>query len=116
MDDGGWTGSGIRISTNSYTLQELNNLVKFLHTKFNLICTLQKIHMRASVSKQASSNFLKTKRKTGTETGTGMGTGKEAKAGINQQYSIYITSQSISDLRKIILPYMHKSMLYKLGL
>ena len=32
------------------------------------------------------------------------------------QYSIYIRSQSISQLRKIVSPFMHNSMLYKIGL
>ena len=31
------------------------------------------------------------------------------------QYSIYIKAESINNLRKLILPYMHKSMYYKLG-
>lgn len=34
----------------------------------------------------------------------------------NNQYSIYIQSKSITKLRDIISPYMHNSMLYKLGL
>jgi LAGLIDADG DNA endonuclease family/Cytochrome C oxidase subunit II, transmembrane domain len=32
------------------------------------------------------------------------------------QYSIYIKAESMNNLRKLILPYMHKSMYYKLGL
>ena len=34
----------------------------------------------------------------------------------SNNYSIYIISSSISTLRKILLPYMHSSMKYKLGL
>ena len=35
---------------------------------------------------------------------------------IKNQYSIYIKKQSINDIRSILVPYMHSSMLYKLGL
>ena len=35
---------------------------------------------------------------------------------IKDKYSIYIKNNSIIHLRKIVLPYMHKSMYYKLGL
>jgi len=34
----------------------------------------------------------------------------------NNQYSIYIQSKSISNLRNIVLPHLHESMLYKIGL
>ena len=34
----------------------------------------------------------------------------------SNNYSIYIISSSIPTLRKILLPYMHSSMKYKLGL
>jgi hypothetical protein len=32
------------------------------------------------------------------------------------QYSIYIKKESVNNLRNIVGPYMHSSMLYKLGL
>ena len=35
---------------------------------------------------------------------------------IKDQYSIYIKKQSIPNLRNIVLPFIHSSMLYKLGL
>jgi hypothetical protein len=35
---------------------------------------------------------------------------------IKNKYSIYIKANSITTLRNLILPYMHKSMHYKLGL
>ena len=34
---------------------------------------------------------------------------------IKDQYSIYIKKQSVNNLRNIVGPYMHSSMLYKLG-
>ena len=34
---------------------------------------------------------------------------------IKDQYSIYIKKQSIPNLRNIVLPFIHSSMLYKLG-
>jgi hypothetical protein len=38
------------------------------------------------------------------------------KIGIPNQYSIYVTSLSIPKLQKIVSPYIHSSMLYKIGL
>lgn len=78
-DDGCFTNPGIRISTNNFTLNEVEILLKLLKNKFNLDCTIQKI-------------------------------------GIVNKYSIYIKGNSISNLNKIVLPYMQKSMYYKLGL
>jgi hypothetical protein len=31
-------------------------------------------------------------------------------------YSLYIKKQSINDIRELLLPYMHPSMLFKLGI
>ena len=78
-DDGGWTGSGVRIATNNYTLKEVEFLVDLLYRKFNLDCTIQKIS-------------------------------------IKDKYSIYFKSNSMKTLRNLILPYLHTSMHYKLGL
>lgn len=77
--DGGWTGSGVRISCNSFTLRDIGILVDKLRSKFNLDCTIEKIYMK-------------------------------------NKYSIYIKPNSISNLRILILPHIHKSMYYKLGL
>ena len=38
------------------------------------------------------------------------------KIGTVDQYSLYIKAESMGGLRKIVLPYFHKSMYYKLGL
>nr|YP_010194659.1 hypothetical protein LK112_mgp13 [Conidiobolus taihushanensis]QZZ81398.1 hypothetical protein [Conidiobolus taihushanensis] len=79
QDDGGWTKYGVRISTNSFKLEEVQLLEKLLKKKFDLNCTIQKIQTP-------------------------------------DQYSIYIKAESMEKLRKIVLPYLHKSMYYKLGL
>jgi hypothetical protein len=78
-DDGGWTGSGLRISANSFNLEEVKLLKEVLTTKFELECTIQNIY-------------------------------------IKDRYSIYIKKSSIFKLRTLILPYLHESMLNKVGL
>lgn len=78
-DDGGWTGSGVRIACNSFSLKEVVLLSEMLRLKFELDCTIQKIF-------------------------------------ITDKYSIYIKSNSIDKLRILILPYLHSTMHYKLGL
>jgi len=78
-DDGCWTGYGVRIATNCFTLKEVKLLIYILKKIYNLNTTIQKIY-------------------------------------IKDKYSIYIKKESISDLRKIVSPFMHESMKYKLGL
>jgi hypothetical protein len=87
MDNGGWlSGSkSVRISTNKFTLQEVELLRDTFKAKFNLDCTIQ----------------LLTKK--------GGNTPKD-------KYSLYIKVSSLPRLRELVLPYMHSSMLYKLGL
>lgn len=41
MDDGGWANPGVRIATNSFTIEEVNLLVSILEKKFKLNCTIQ---------------------------------------------------------------------------
>lgn len=79
MDDGGWAEPGVRISTYSFTLEEVNFLALLLKKLFDLNCTIQVL-------------------KNGT------------------QAAIYIKKESVPKLRSIILPYMYKSMHYKLGI
>jgi hypothetical protein len=43
MDVGCWTQYGVRIYTNCFTLKEVQLLVKLIHTKFFLNCSIQKI-------------------------------------------------------------------------
>ncbi|KAN0036249.1 hypothetical protein ACTA71_009077 [Dictyostelium dimigraforme] len=45
MDDGVYTGAGIRIATNAFTLNEVSYLKDFLEEKFNLKCTIQEIYL-----------------------------------------------------------------------
>lgn len=79
MDDGYWTGYGVRISTNSFELEEVQFLAVLLTKLFNLNCTVQKIQTVG-------------------------------------QYSVNIKTESIPDLRKLIIAFTHESMYYKLGL
>lgn len=79
MDDGTWTGYGLRIATNSFTLDEVILLNSILKNKFDLNTTIQPIY-------------------------------------IKNKYSIYIKKDSINKLKSLILPYLHTSMYYKLGL
>ena len=77
--DGRWVENGVKLSCNSFTLKEVEYLLNILITKFNLSCTIQKIHLP-------------------------------------NKYSIYIKKDSINKLRELVLPHMHKSVFYKLGL
>lgn len=77
MDDGTWKTSGVRIATNSFTLEEIKLLSFTLEKKFNIKSSLHKN---------------------------------------NNSYQLYIKKESIFLLKNIILPYLHKSMFYKLGL
>jgi hypothetical protein len=77
MDDGTWKKPGVRIATNSFTLEEVELLKLALETKFNIKSSLHKN---------------------------------------NKNYQLYIKQESIALLKNLILPHMHKSMYYKLGL
>jgi len=89
MDDGGWTGYGVRISTNAFSYEEIIILTEILDTKFELKCTIQKL----SKPKNYNKNSIYV-----------------------DKYSIYIKSTSVPLLRKLVLPYFHSSMIYKIGL
>lgn len=87
MDDGGWVSGSksVRISTNNFTLQEVELLRDMFKTKFDLDCTIQLL------SKKGGNNP-------------------------KDKYSLYIKVASLPRLRELVVPYMHPSMLYKLGL
>nr|YP_010555432.1 LAGLIDADG endonuclease [Ramaria cf. rubripermanens]UYR22180.1 LAGLIDADG endonuclease [Ramaria cf. rubripermanens] len=70
---------GVRISCNSFKLEEVEYLTNILRKKFDLDCTIQKIYLK-------------------------------------DKFSIYIKKNSITRLENLILPYLHISMHYKLGL
>uniref|UniRef100_UPI0022378448 LAGLIDADG endonuclease n=1 Tax=Ramaria rubella TaxID=113071 RepID=UPI0022378448 len=83
-DDGCFCSStggrgGVRITCNSFSLEEVEYLTNVLRKKFFLDCTIQKISLK-------------------------------------DKYSIYIKKNSITRLENLILPYLHISMHYKLGL
>lgn len=50
MDDGGWTGSGVRISTNSFSLEDVKRLKNIISNKFGLICTIQRLQTKEQYS------------------------------------------------------------------
>jgi hypothetical protein len=86
MDDGGWTKYGVRLSTNAFSYDEIIILTDILRRKFRLEVTIQKL------SKPKVQNKCE------------------------EKYSIYIKSISIPILIKTVRPYIHPSMLYKIGI
>jgi hypothetical protein len=42
MDDGGKVGSGLKLATNNFKLEEIKILIKILKNKFNIYSTYQK--------------------------------------------------------------------------
>ena len=78
MDDGGKVSSGLKIATNNFSFNEVENLANILKQKYNL---------KTSV----------------------------IKAGAINQYNLYISKSSMNNLVKIIKPYLHTSMYYKLN-
>lgn len=88
MDDGCWTGNGVRISTNSFSIIEIERLKNILNKNFGLICTIQRLSTKDSTKAESK----------------------------EQKYSLYIIKSSIEKLRILTLPFFHKSMLYKLGI
>ena len=97
MDDGCWTGSGIRIATNSFQLEDIERLSEVLNFNYNLKTTIQKLSSRSSLMGGAVSN-------------------QPARGARKILYSLYIKKQSVENIREILLPYMHSSMFYKLGI
>jgi len=50
MDDGGWAKPGVRISTNSFKLEEVQFLANLLKKLFDLNCTVQNINTSGQYS------------------------------------------------------------------
>ncbi len=50
MDDGGWVKPGVRISTNSFKLEEVQFLANLLKKLFDLNCTVQNINIPGQYS------------------------------------------------------------------
>jgi hypothetical protein len=42
MNDGGWVGYGVRLSTSNFSYEEQKIILLVLKEKFNLNCTIQK--------------------------------------------------------------------------
>ena len=91
MDDGGWVSGSksVRISTNNFTLQEVELLRDTFKVKFNL-------DLDNTIQLLTKKGFVLDLPK--------------------DKYSLYIKVSSLPRLRELVLPYMHSSMLYKLGL
>lgn len=49
MDDGGWTGNGVRIATNCFKLEEVKILAKMLVKLYGLNYTIQTIEGHYSI-------------------------------------------------------------------
>ena len=118
MDDGCWTGSGIRIATNSFQLEDIERLSQVLNLNYNLKTTIQKVSLRSSstfgkIDGTAVAQALLPSDPKGKEVAKqrcdSQGAGKIL-------YSLYIKKQSVDNIRKILLPHMHSSMFYKLGI
>jgi len=58
MDDGGWTGEGVRISANSFTYDELIFIQNILNKNFNLDSTIQKISIKNRYSIYIKKNSI----------------------------------------------------------
>lgn len=99
-DDGCFVKSGVKISVNSFSLDEVNLLVLTLKQKFNLNCTIQIVYLKATPTDVISIDKKK----------------YVALRDKKEKYSIYIKSNSLSTLKKLVTPHMPESMLYKLGL
>lgn len=79
MDDGGYTNTGVKLSTQCFSKKEVILLKNIQVNKYNLVCTIRK-------------------------------TTKP------DRFIIYIWKESMPTLTKIIKPYLHPSMFYKLNL
>jgi hypothetical protein len=91
LDDGSRHRTGLRLSTQSFNLSDINLLCTVLYNKYNIKTTI----VQQRVKKQITLD----------------GTFCEI-----PQYVIYVTAASMPTLIHLILPYMVPSMLYKLGL
>jgi hypothetical protein len=60
MEDGGWVSGSksVRISTNNFTLQEVELLGQMFKIKFDLDCTLQKLSKGKEIPLRISTPFI----------------------------------------------------------
>ena len=61
MDDGGWVSGSksVRISTNNFTLQEVQLLSQMFKTKFDLDCTIQLLSKKGNTPKDKYLIYIK---------------------------------------------------------
>lgn len=90
MDDGGYVkgSKSVRIHVNAFTLEEVTFLVGLLKSKFDLDCTIQK-----RSRPKGDLNYV-----------------------YKEKYNIYFLVKSMPKLQVLVKPYIHSSMLYKIGL
>jgi ubiquinol-cytochrome c reductase cytochrome b subunit len=89
MDDGGKVSGGIKLSTNNFTKKEVLLLCDILIKKFGLKATIQSAGAKTFLSEEFKVR--------------------------EDPYLIYISKTSIVKLVKIVSPYIHPSMKYKLN-
>ena len=58
MDDGGFTGAGIKLYTNSFSLEELNLLIKALDKNFSIKASIHKTSIKNQETIYISKNQL----------------------------------------------------------
>ncbi len=78
MGDGSFTGKGLLLCTDSFSIKEVVILINIIIIKYNINCSIQ----------YSTKKYPR----------------------------IYIGKNSMFKLRKLVLPHMHESMLYKLGI
>ena len=58
MDDGGFTGSGLKLYTNAFKIEDLNLLIEALKINFGLIATINKTFINNQFTLYISKNQL----------------------------------------------------------
>jgi len=88
MDDGSFTGSGLKLHTNAFTLEELNLLIDALNNFKNLL-NFKNLFAKASIN-----------------------ISKREKA----QYTLYISKNQLQLVLDLVKDHMHEDMMYKLNI
>jgi hypothetical protein len=90
MDDGSFTGSGLKLHTNAFSLEELNLLIEALEKNFSIKATINVSLLLLQSCEQ------KNKEKS--------------------QYNLYISKNQLSLVKDLVIEHMHPDMLYKLNI
>jgi len=88
MDDGSFTGSGLKLHTNAFSLEELNLLIKALDKNFSI---------KASVN--VSNRVLCC-----------------LSTAAKSQFNLYISKNQMSRVKDLVIKHMHPEILYKLNI